>query len=424
MFVVLFSNKFINTGLLFLIMSANQSTARVNKDALLDRYCREVALCPVMGPGEEFEIAKNIEKKFQDLVGYIGEHGRINGSPAVGLQLLGRKIKETGQEEVYLEFSRLEQQIHGARKIDGPNIQQMVLDHYQDRLFKTIKKYTDWKPLLREVGEELIKTAKENQPTNNEHSTSQIPRCYKLIKNQEKELVQGNLRLVVAIANRYKYNGKLSLNDLVQEGNIGLIKAVDRFDYQRGNRFSTYAGWWVRHTIVRALADKGLLVREPVHINIDRQKYNRTISDLTTRLGRKPNHQEISAYAGLPLSKVKKLWALSNCTFSLDGKISEEDDRSFVDLLTDVEQDTPEKSYIGGEFFHLVEGILGDLEPMEEDILRKRFGLGGGPDCLPREELTLREVGEDYELSRERIRQIQKRALEKIRRALRRRKEM
>jgi RNA polymerase primary sigma factor len=226
------------------------------------------------------------------------------------------------------------------------------------------------------------------------------------------EFVKANLRLVVSIARRFNY-GRMPLSDLIQEGNLGLIKAVERYDYRRGYRFSTYASWWIRHAISRALADKGRAVRLPVHMLDAHHKVARTARELSAKIGRNPTSEEIAVATGLNLEKVEKVQGfLLEQSVSLDRAISEEDDRRFVELLQDPDIKTPAERLIEHAVSKQVNDIMKHLKPIEADVLRKRFGLTGD------QEQTLKQIGEAYKLSRERIRQIQEQALGKIRRAL------
>jgi RNA polymerase primary sigma factor len=231
--------------------------------------------------------------------------------------------------------------------------------------------------------------------------------------------IEANLRLVVTIARRFNF-GQIPFHDLIQEGNIGLIRAVGRFDHRRGFRFSTYASWWIRHAITRAMADKGRLVRVPVHTLSTFQKVARTSRELNTKLGRAPTIEEICSSADLDEGKVKKLQdRVQMQVFSLDSKIDGEDDpRRFIELMPDNEDRSPSRTVGDQEVFEQVQEIWSELKPIEADVLRRRFGLADG------REHTLVEIGQSHNLSRERIRQIQEQALAKIREELQRRKAM
>lgn len=228
--------------------------------------------------------------------------------------------------------------------------------------------------------------------------------------------VKANLRLVVTMARRYDRGG-MPLADLIQEGNLGLMHAVNRFDFRRGLRFSTYACWWIRHAISRALADKGRAVRIPVHMLEAQQQLEKVRQGLIKDLSRPPTSQELAEAARVPLKKLHEMHRyIMGPGVSLDRSVHDEDDRVFGDTLADptTEDSTPADGLTTSKLCEQVGTHLRDLTPIEADILKQRFGLGDD------EERTFREIGDQYKLSRERIRQIQNVALDKLRRALER----
>lgn len=228
--------------------------------------------------------------------------------------------------------------------------------------------------------------------------------------------VKANLRLVVMIARRFD-RGTMPLPDLIQEGNIGLIKAVDRFDHRKGFRFSTYGSWWIRHAINRGLADKGREIRLPVHVLEAHHKLSRASREFESLHGRKPQLDELAEHTSIASEKIERMSALSfDRAISLDRPISDEDGRGMVDFLKDDEAPAPGEHLEVEALSEQVRSVITQLRPIEADILRKRFGLDGSGD-----ELTLKEIGTQYSLSRERIRQLQDQALDKIRRELKRR---
>jgi RNA polymerase primary sigma factor len=244
---------------------------------------------------------------------------------------------------------------------------------------------------------------------------SRARQAHVALRTAKNRFVKSNLRLVVSIARRFNH-GRMPLQDLIQEGNIGLMKAVDRFDHRKGFRFSTYGSWWIRHAISRAIADKGRAVRLPVHMIDAYHKVSKARRELETKNGREPTHEELSTHTGLAAAKIAKMdTLLLDQPVSLDRPVSDRDGRKVVDFLEDEETQQPGESLEATALNEQVRKMIHALRPIEADILRKRFGLGDD------EELTLKQIGEQYSLSRERIRQLQEQALGKIRRELERR---
>jgi RNA polymerase primary sigma factor len=389
---------------------------RPDNATYLSMYFRDMAALDVLRPEEEFSSAREIEALEISLWEAVLAHAPavehvlaaiepIAALPGEARMLRAgatKQVAAVGDAKAWIRLAA-----RAARKLRAEDVDHLFIDAALGAVDR----------ITLGVGPRGTTVAPVGRERARKEWLRRVHAANRAAADARNAFVKANLRLVVSIARRFNH-GRMALADLIQEGNLGLIKAVERYDYRRGFRFSTYASWWIRHAISRALADKGREVRLPVHMIDAQHRLTKARRQLTGQLGRQPTSEELAAATDMPLDKIEKMrsWLLEQ-SISIDKPVGDDEGRVLGEVLEDPDREevSPTGDLEWEALTAEVRDLLRELRPIEADILRQRFGLG------TEQELTLKEIGDKYNLSRERIRQLQEQALAKMRRALARR---
>jgi RNA polymerase primary sigma factor len=387
---------------------------RSDNATYLSMYFRDMAMLDVLRPEEEFTSAREIEALeimlWEAVLAHAPavEHVLAAIEPIAALPNEAKQLRTEARRGATVDaklWTKLA--ARAARKLRAADVDHLFIDAALGTVDRITLGIGVRGGTIGSLGRERVRS----------EWLRRLHAANRAAAEARNQFLKANLRLVVSIARRFNH-GRMALADLIQEGNLGLIKAVERYDYRRGFRFSTYASWWIRHAISRALADKGREVRLPVHMIDAQHRLTKARRQLTGQLGRQPTSEELATATQMPVDKIEKMrsWLLEQ-SVSIDKPVGDDEGRVLGEVLEDPDREevSPTGDLEWEALTTEVRDLLRELRPIEADILRQRFGLG------TEQELTLKEIGDKYNLSRERIRQLQEQALAKMRRALARR---
>ncbi len=415
-------------------------------DNIIWAYLKDIGRISLLSSEEEYDIAKRIEEgearirsrlfemplaiaELQELVTQIKKEtvNIIDVVKNIDEMNYTKKDEEQYKKKIITLTNSLKS-LHDKRdemkRQLGPEVDEFTRKQTEKKLAASESKIEEvltnlalQKKVLEEITRRVQKRAKfldekEAQSVEaNLHEMDLVERELKIVKNR---LIKANLRLVINIAKKYLNRG-LSFLDLIQEGNMGLMKAAEKYDYQKGYKFSTYSTWWIRQAITRAIADYARTIRVPVHVLETMNKITKVTISLFQELGREPTLEEISAKAALPLEKVRKIMKVSNEPISIETPIGD-DDSKLGDFIADPKSPSPFEELVNISCKEEIDKVLSTLTPREEKVIRMRLGIGEKTDY------TLEEVGDVFGLTRERIRQIEAKALRKLKHPSRRKR--
>jgi len=423
-------------------------------------YLQHIGKRKLLKAADERAIGERIENAQRDLVTTLGDvpsavqtlvaladRIRTKGEPAAELILLpeGGELKEAHVAPVLKAFARIKRRrciIDGARaKLESPKLGAKAKAQLESQIVRTRHATAEdlaaqpIRPsLIDDIVAELTHLDEEFKTLEHVPREQRLQRCRELeayvgltrvefrkrfarvaasedtVREEKRVLMEANLRLVVSIAKRYMNRG-LSFLDLIQEGNLGLMKAVDRFQFRRGFKFSTYATWWIRQAITRAIADHGRTIRLPVHVIESLNRLEKERKSLRSERGRDPSPDDLAERLKMPVAKVRLLLDAQKTPYSLEMKVGEDENTELGDLLRDTSVRSPEEATLEGDLSNEIARALAPLTDREKEVLRLRYGLGTD------REYTLEEIGRRLSVTRERVRQIESRALQKVRAA-------